>query len=117
MEFAGLAYSLLAADAVRLASFRGRQDRGQEGYEWSNDQDAAKRDGSMRSAIGHGLRSSAALPGQRWAEMRGCCPATPWRQRRRLVMAERSERSARLLVRALYHATDGEQRWWVLPAK
>ena len=32
-------------------------------------------------------------------------------------MAERSERSARLLVRALYHATDGEQRWWVLPAK
>ena len=32
-------------------------------------------------------------------------------------MAEQSERSARLLVWALYHATDGERRWWVLPAK
>jgi hypothetical protein len=32
-------------------------------------------------------------------------------------MADQSERSARLLVRALYHATDGEPRWWVLPAK
>ena len=31
-------------------------------------------------------------------------------------MADQSERSARLLVRALYHATDGERRWWVLPA-
>jgi hypothetical protein len=31
-------------------------------------------------------------------------------------MAERSERAARLLVRALYYATDGELRWWVLPA-
>lgn len=31
-------------------------------------------------------------------------------------MAEQSERSARLLVRALYHATDGEPHWWVLPA-
>jgi hypothetical protein len=30
-------------------------------------------------------------------------------------MADQSERSARLLVRALYHATDGESRWWVLP--
>ena len=30
-------------------------------------------------------------------------------------MAEQSERSARLLVRALYRATDGEPRWWVLP--
>jgi hypothetical protein len=30
-------------------------------------------------------------------------------------MAEDSERSARLLVRALYHATDGERRWWMLP--
>jgi hypothetical protein len=32
-------------------------------------------------------------------------------------MADQSERSARLLVRALYYATDGESRWWVLPAK
>jgi hypothetical protein len=48
MEFAGLAYALVAADAVRLASFRGRQDRGQEGYECANDQDAAKRDGSVQ---------------------------------------------------------------------
>ena len=32
-------------------------------------------------------------------------------------MADQSERSARLLVRALYYATDGEPRWWVLPTK
>ena len=31
-------------------------------------------------------------------------------------MAEESERAARLLVRALYYATDGERRGWVLPA-
>ena len=31
-------------------------------------------------------------------------------------MTEPSERSARLLVRALYYATEGEPRWWVLPA-
>jgi hypothetical protein len=30
-------------------------------------------------------------------------------------MSERSERTARLLVRALFYATDGEPRWWVLP--
>jgi hypothetical protein len=30
-------------------------------------------------------------------------------------MADQTERSARLLVRALHHATDGERRWWVLP--
>jgi hypothetical protein len=30
-------------------------------------------------------------------------------------MADQSERFARLLVRALYCATDGERRWWVLP--
>jgi hypothetical protein len=30
-------------------------------------------------------------------------------------MADQSERAARLLVRALYYATDGEPRWWVLP--
>ena len=60
MEFAGLAYALLAADAVRLTSLRGRQDSGQEGYECANDQDAAKRDGSMQSAMGHGLRLTPA---------------------------------------------------------
>jgi hypothetical protein len=32
-------------------------------------------------------------------------------------MVDQSERFARLLVRALYHATDGERRWWVLPTK
>ena len=32
-------------------------------------------------------------------------------------MADQTERAARLLVRALYYATDGERRWWVLPAK
>ena len=32
-------------------------------------------------------------------------------------MVDQSERSARLLVQALYRATDGEARWWVLPAK
>jgi hypothetical protein len=32
-------------------------------------------------------------------------------------MADQSERFARLLVRALRRATDGEPRWWVLPAK
>jgi hypothetical protein len=32
-------------------------------------------------------------------------------------MADQSEKSARLLLRALYYATDGEPRWWVLPAK
>ena len=31
-------------------------------------------------------------------------------------MADQTERAARLLVRALYTATDGERRWWVLPA-
>jgi hypothetical protein len=31
-------------------------------------------------------------------------------------MADPSEKAARLLVRALYFATDGEARWWVLPA-
>ena len=30
-------------------------------------------------------------------------------------MADPKERSARLLVRELYYATDGEARWWVLP--
>ena len=30
-------------------------------------------------------------------------------------MVDQSERSARLLVRALYYATEGEPRWWVLP--
>ena len=30
-------------------------------------------------------------------------------------MADESERSARLLVRALYYA-DGEPRWWMLPS-
>ena len=32
-------------------------------------------------------------------------------------MVDQSERSARLLVRALYYATEGEPRWWVLPTK
>jgi hypothetical protein len=31
-------------------------------------------------------------------------------------MADQTERAARLLVRALHCATDGERRWWVLPA-
>ena len=31
-------------------------------------------------------------------------------------MADQRERSARLLVRTLHYATDGEPRWWVLPA-
>jgi len=31
-------------------------------------------------------------------------------------MVDQSERSARLLVRASHSATDGEPRWWVLPA-
>lgn len=31
-------------------------------------------------------------------------------------MADPREGSARLLVRALHYATDGEPRWWVLPA-
>ena len=30
-------------------------------------------------------------------------------------MVDQSERVARLLVRALFYATDGEPRWWVLP--
>ena len=62
MEFAGLAYALLAADAVRLTSLRGRQDSGQEGYECANDQDAAKRDGSMQSAIGTVCEATAWSP-------------------------------------------------------
>ena len=32
-------------------------------------------------------------------------------------MTHQSEKAARLLVRALYYATDGEPRWWVLPAE
>jgi len=31
-------------------------------------------------------------------------------------MVEERDRSARLLVQALYRATDGKPRWWVLPA-
>ena len=31
-------------------------------------------------------------------------------------MADQNERFARLLVRALHRATDGERRWWMLPA-
>jgi hypothetical protein len=31
-------------------------------------------------------------------------------------MVDQSETAARLLVRALFYATDGEPRWWVLPA-
>jgi hypothetical protein len=30
-------------------------------------------------------------------------------------MVNQSERSARLLVRALYYATEAEPRWWLLP--
>jgi hypothetical protein len=30
-------------------------------------------------------------------------------------MADPAETFARHLVRALYHATDGEERWWSLP--
>ena len=36
---------------------------------------------------------------------------------RRLLMADQTERAARFLVRAMYRATDGERRWWGLPAK
>ena len=32
-------------------------------------------------------------------------------------MADQTERAARLLVRSLYRATDGERRWWMLPSK
>ena len=32
-------------------------------------------------------------------------------------MASHTERAARLLVRAMYRATDGERRWWGLPTK
>ena len=30
-------------------------------------------------------------------------------------MADHNETGARLLMRALYHSTDCERRWWVLP--
>jgi hypothetical protein len=32
-------------------------------------------------------------------------------------MTDQNERFARLLVRSLHRATDGEVRWWMLPAK
>lgn len=32
-------------------------------------------------------------------------------------MVDQSERSARLLVRELHAATEGERRWWMLPTK
>jgi hypothetical protein len=32
-------------------------------------------------------------------------------------MVDQTERAARLLVRAMYRATDGECRWWGVPAK
>ena len=32
-------------------------------------------------------------------------------------MVDQNERFARLLVRALYYATDGERRWWILPTE
>ena len=41
--------------------------------------------------------------------------ATATSPQRSWLMADQSERAARLLVRALYYATDGEPRWWVLP--
>ena len=41
--------------------------------------------------------------------------ATAAGQRRSWLMVDQSERFARLLVRALYYATDGDPRWWVLP--
>ena len=40
----------------------GRQNREQEGYECGNDQDAAKRDGSMQSAIGTVCEATAWSP-------------------------------------------------------
>ena len=32
-----------------------------------------------------------------------------------MLMVEQNERAARLLVRALFYATDGEHRWRMLP--
>ncbi|GEP55345.1 hypothetical protein [Reyranella soli] len=32
-------------------------------------------------------------------------------------MVDQNDRSARLLVRALYYATDGDRRWWLLPTE
>jgi hypothetical protein len=52
-------------------------------------------------------------------QVQGLAPsqATARNQRRILVIADQTERAARLLVRALHYATDGERRWWVLPTK
>jgi hypothetical protein len=59
------------------------------------------------------LRRKAGLP-----------PKTPTRSQqpfetgqRSLLMADQTERAARLLVWAMYRATDGERRWWGLPTK
>ncbi|GEP59064.1 hypothetical protein RSO01_62300 [Reyranella soli] len=32
-------------------------------------------------------------------------------------MVDQNDRSARLPVRALYYATDGEHHWWLLPTE
>ena len=42
--------------------------------------------------------------------------ATATSPQRSWLMADQSARTAHLLVRALYYATDGEPRWWALPA-
>ena len=42
--------------------------------------------------------------------------ATAGTRRRNWSMGDQSETFARHLVRALYYATDGRARWWLLPA-
>jgi hypothetical protein len=42
--------------------------------------------------------------------------ATAGTRRRNWSMDDQSETFARHLVRALYYATDGRARWWLLPA-
>lgn len=44
-------------------------------------------------------------------------PATAASGLRKWLMDDQRERVARLLVRALFYATEGESRWWVLPHK
>src|SRR4029077_4134575 len=43
--------------------------------------------------------------------------ATAASRPRSWLIVNQSERSARLLVRALYYATEGEPHWWVVPQR
>jgi hypothetical protein len=71
---------------------------------------------SRRSGRGQNRRTSQkAAQAAIWPLPFSSQAATSRPGMRNAHMADPRERSARLLVRALHYATDGEARWWVLP--